>query len=117
MIGINAKFAPYRMVLNRREPVQLKVELANKGSETEMVSLEVKIGARLSLDRVGYKTSDIKRIDALQPKQSKIVYFDIWPKNASRTSEEPVRIRATEHNGNYNSTKDEYFENLSLTIE
>jgi len=82
-----------------------------------MVSLEVKLGARLSLDRVGYKTSDIKRIDAIKPEEVKAFYFSIWPKNAASATEEPVRIRATEHDGNFSLAKEEYFENLSLKIE
>ncbi|HLD58256.1 MAG TPA: hypothetical protein VI977_01265 [archaeon] len=117
MIAIDARFAPFRMVLNRREPVQLKIEVKNTGDSAEMVSLEVKLGARLSLDRVGYKTSDIKRIDAIKPEEVKAFYFSIWPKNAASATEEPVRIRATEHDGNFSLAKEEYFENLSLKIE
>ncbi|MDD5163647.1 MAG: hypothetical protein PHD95_05580 [Candidatus ainarchaeum sp.] len=117
MIAINAKFSPFRMILARRGPVELKVDLANKDKANAILTLEIKLGSRLSLDRVGYKTSDIKRIESLKAGETKTLYFDIWPKNAASSTEEPVRLILTEHEGSFNEVKDQTTENMSLRID
>jgi hypothetical protein len=117
MIAINAKFSPFRMILARREPVELKVDLTNKDKANAILTLEIKLGARLSLDRIGYKTSDIKRIPELKAGERKTFYFNIWPKNAGSATEEPVRLILTEHEGGFNSEKNQATENMSLRID
>lgn len=114
---MNAKFSPYRMILARREAVELKVDLANKNTAPAVLSLELKLGARLSVDRVGYKTSDIKRIPELKPGETKTFYFDIWPKNAASATEESVAVTLIEHDGSFNAEKDRTTEQMSLRID
>jgi hypothetical protein len=117
MIGINARFTPFRMVLKRREPVELRIELTNKSAEEKMASLELKISPRLSLDRVGYKTSDIKRLPKFNPGEKKTFYYEIWPKNPGAYSEEKVVLRILEHKGNYSEVENEVSEDMSIKIE
>ncbi|MDD5148609.1 MAG: hypothetical protein PHH08_04060 [Candidatus ainarchaeum sp.] len=114
---MKAKFSPFRMVLARREPVELKVDLTNKDAAMAILSLEIKLGARLSVDRVGYKTSDIKRIPELKAGETKTFYFDIWPKNAASATEESVKLILTEHEGSFNAVKDQNSENMTLRID
>ena len=117
MIAINAKFSPFRMILARREPVELKIDLTNKDKANAVLTLEIKLGARLSVDRVGYKTSDIKRIPELKAGETKTFYFDIWPKNAASATEEPVTLILTEHEGSFNAVRDQATEYMSLKID
>jgi len=118
MLDISARFTPFRMVLGRREPVELMVELSNKGSEEKTASIEIVLGRKLSLDRVGYKATEIKRIPNFKPGERKCYYYSIWPKGITEPGEETVIIKATEHyEGNYGLAKKESIEKLGLKIE
>ncbi|MBN1941153.1 MAG: hypothetical protein JW772_03145 [Candidatus Diapherotrites archaeon] len=117
MIDIDASFAPYRLVLARREPVELRVDIANRGKEDKFATLEVKTSSRLSLDRVGYKTSDLKRLPVLKPGERKCFYFQIWPKNAQPGTEETVLIKTVETHAQSRQVKKEYIEKKSIAVE
>ena len=117
MIEINARFTPYRLILERRAPVELMIELVNKGDKEKLASLEIVLGRQLSLDRVGYKATDLRRIPAFKPGEKKFFYYKIWPKGINSSGEETVIVKAMEHHENYNLLKKEFMEKLNLKIE
>ena len=70
-VAINANFFPLRLSLRRKEPVQLKVEVQNRGSNSKMLSLGVIVARSLSLDKGGLKSSASERVEALLPGERK----------------------------------------------
>ena len=103
-VGINANFFPLRLSLRRKEPVQLKVEVQNRGSNSKMLTLGVIVARSLALDKGGLKSSTSERFEALLPGERKIFYFDVFPKpQFADVGEYPVEITVKEYGKNYNN--------------
>jgi len=117
-VAINANFFPLRLSLRRKEPVQLKVEVANRGSNSKMLTLGVVVARSLSLDKGGLKSSASERVDALLPGERKIVYFDVYPKpQFADVGEYPVEITVKEYGKNYSDIVEEYEKSMDLKVE
>jgi len=117
MLEVVNFFTPFRMRLSRREPVQLRVELANKGKDDAMASLTINLGSQLSFEKGGYKTRATERISSLPPGEKKKFYYEIWPKQATRNGPVAVQIIASEHYQNFNYVVKEYRKDTELVIE
>ena len=117
-VAINANFFPLRMSLRRREPVQLKVEVANRGNNSKMLSLGVVVARSLSLDKGGLKSSASERVEALLPGERKTIYFDVFPKpQFADIGEYPVEITVKEYGRNYSDIVEEYEKLMDLKVE
>ncbi len=117
MIQINTTFNPFRMRLERREPVSLTIELSNQSDEPKMLTMNVTLSRQLSFERGGYKTEDMARIEKLQPGEKKIFYYDIFPKAGTKPQEQPVTVKVSEHYRSFNYVGNEYTKNLALKVE
>jgi len=117
MIGINTSFHPFRMKLSRREPVQLTIELSNRGGETKKLSLDVILSRELSLDKGGLLYNTSKRIDSLEPGKKQEFYFDIYPKHITRSGDHGVLLKLSEHYQDYKYVAKEQKKRLELQIE
>ncbi len=116
-ISISTTFYPYRLVLSRKQPVELKVELVNRHEKDVMVSLQVFLSKQLSLDKSGLKTDALHRIDKFSPNERKKFVFDVFPKNYVVTGEYPVRVKVLEHYKDYKFVEKEYTKNLFLSVD
>ena len=117
MIQINTAFNPFRMKASRSEPVNLQVDLKNDGDEGTMLTLEVLLSKQLSFERTGYKTEARAKIDKLGPGERKRFDFVIFPKAGTRTEDQPVEIKVTDHYNDYNHVRKEYSKRLSLRVD
>lgn len=117
MLEIRTTFTPFKMKLNRREPVVLSVEIKNTGTEPEIVSIELNLGQQFSLEKSGFKNSDAARMPKFMPGEKKKLYFDIWAKQSARPGEQPIRFLATEHYQGFNYVKKKYDKTLKIAVE
>ena len=117
MIDIISTYTPFRLKISRKEPVQLTVTVHNRSNENKMVSMEILLSNHLSLEKSGYRNSDLKKIENFAKGERKRFYYEIWPKQVTMTGEEPVRIVVREHYNNYNYVANEYSKSAPLTIE
>lgn len=117
MLDVKTRFTPFRMKISKREPVQLSVEVTNKGNEKAIVSLNLGLGAYFSLEKGGYKTNAMERIPEMKPGETRKFYYDIWPKQSIREGENKVELNVVEHHQGFNYVKNEYKKNLGLIVE
>ena len=97
MVYIKTSFFPYRLVLTRKEPVQLTVGIRNDQKKTRAYSIEVQVGNTLSIGRAGAKMNDYKQIGNVSPGEEKTLYYDIFSKAHSGESSIPIDLRVHEH--------------------
>lgn len=117
LIQINANFSPFRMKLDRREPVSLGVEIANKSNEPKILTMSIALSGQLSFEKGGYKTEQMERIEKLPPGEKKLFYYSIFPKAGTRATDQPVIVKVAEHYQNFNYVTNEYKKNLVLKVE
>lgn len=116
VVEIVTQFNPLRMQLRRQEPLQMKVTLINKGDHVKKLSLYVALPNALSFGKGGYKTREVIRIDRLLVGESKLFYFDIYPKPNTREGDYLVEVRAQEQTPNNEFVGDEHIHNAEIVI-
>jgi hypothetical protein len=97
MVHIKTAFFPYRMVLMRKEPVQLTIGIRNDQKEARAYSIELEVGRSLSIGNAGAKMNDFKHLGTLSPGQEKTIYYDIFAKAHAGEESIPVDVRIHEH--------------------
>ncbi len=117
MINAKTTFTPFKMKISRREPVTLGIELRNEGQETEIVSMELRLGSLFSLEKTGFKTDAIEKIPKFEPGASKKFYYDIWPKQMVRPGEHEIRLNIVEHYKGFNYVKRKQEKKLHVSVE
>jgi hypothetical protein len=115
VLDIKTNFMPYAMVLSRKEPIELSLEIKNKGEETCSLTIQLYTSHRLALDSGGLKNSQQIQLENFKPNEKKQWYFKLFPKVTTEIGENPVQLKITEHYGNdFNLVKRRY--NLDLTL-
>ncbi|MBI2597733.1 MAG: hypothetical protein HYW50_00895 [Candidatus Diapherotrites archaeon] len=115
-ISISTSIFPYRLVLSRKEPVELKVDLINRGDKTVNLTLELLLARQLSLDKSGLKTNLVKKIDNFNPNERQNLSFDIFPKGYVTSGEYHVRVKVFQHDNRFNYVEKEFTKSLSITV-
>ncbi len=105
------------MKLSKREPVTLQLEIGNDSEETKIISVHIALGKQLSFEKGGYKTEELIRLPKLAPGEKKRYYYEVFPKAATRTEEQPVHIKVLEHYRDFNYVKSEFTKKLGLKVE
>lgn len=117
MLEIRTSFTPFKMKMSRKEPVTLSVEIANSGTGTEMVSMDLNLGNNFSMERSGFKSFTSMRMPEFKAGEKKKYYFDIWPKQMVRPGEHNILLAAAEHYQDFNYVKKKYDKRLLLSVE
>lgn len=89
------------MVLSRKKPVELTIEIQNNTPEIKLLSMEMAIAKGLSLDKAGLKSGEKKQLGSINLGETKRVYYNIYPKQMAKPNEYPLKIRVLEHHGDY----------------
>jgi hypothetical protein len=113
---ISTEYNPFRLSLTQKKPVRLTVVLSNEDKQAKMVTFELAMDDALSLDKAGYRSSDIQRFDSFPGRETKKLYFDLWPKGYAQKGELSVNVRVFEHHESYTYVKREYSKNIPLTV-
>ncbi|MEM4257348.1 MAG: hypothetical protein QXZ13_03735 [Candidatus Diapherotrites archaeon] len=118
MLEITTQFFPYRLKLQNREPVELKVSIKNNSNEPTSASFDINTDKTLSLDKGGYKTAENVILGVLAPGAIVNKRFDVFAKHMAKKGEHKIYIRAMEHyNNNYNLIKSEYKKTTEIIVE
>lgn len=117
MVQINASFNPFRLKLSDRKPVTLQLDVGNDSEESKIVSVHITLGKQLSFEKGGYKTEELIRLPKLAPGEKKRYYYELHPKAATRTEEQSVHIKVSEHYRDFNYVKSEFTKKLGLKVE
>jgi hypothetical protein len=96
-VQIRTNLYPYRLILSRREPVQLTVDIKNDQREDRAYSIEVNVPRSLGLERAGAKMQDYKLLGDFAPMQEKRIYYDIFHKAAVDAESYPINVFVHEH--------------------
>lgn len=115
-ISVNTHFHPFRLVLGRKEPVELAVEVINRGEEAKMLTLELAISRQLALDRGGLKNGALERMDRLEPNERKNFYYRVYPKQLTQPGEHSVLVNVLEHYNDYKYVQKQNKKKFALTV-
>lgn len=118
MIDVKAELTPFRMVLARREPIELMVELVNNSNKVQMVSLEISSGEMLSFDKGGRTRVLTKKIESFKPGEIIRDYYNVYPTPSISKGMETITILVAEHyNGSYQYIQGKKIKELSVRID
>lgn len=118
MLTINSHFNPFRLKLKDRKPVQLSVELINRGDRVMMITLDLALARSLSFDKSGIVTSKTERLERMVPNERKQFYFDIYPKAVvAGGGEQQVVLKVMEHYRDWKFVEKTYTKNMSILVE
>ena len=116
-VVINARLHPFRLVLSRRQPVQLDVEIINRAPEAKMLTMKLILPRTLAVDKGGLTSEVRKPLDMVNPDETKRFYFDIYGKPMTRTGEEEIMIKVLEHYQSAQYVVKEYTKKIGLIVE
>ena len=118
MIDIRTELSPLRMVLARRNPVELMVELNNNTNKTQMITLTIDLGNQLAFDKGGRTSIQTKHIDKFQPGEHMRDYYNIYPRPVTDQGEHALVITIDEHyNNSYQYVQSKKSKELVLRVE
>ena len=116
MIEISTSFQPYRMVLYRKAPVELRVKIKNAGTESALISYRLLLPAELSLDKTGLSGQHSEKLGEVKPGETAEQIFDIYARPLANQGNAEIKISATEHYNNYEFSMKEYKKKVGLVI-
>lgn len=118
MIDVKAELNPMRLVLARREPIELMIEMVNNSNKVQMVSLEVSGGEMLAFDKGGRMRIITKKISEFKPGETIRDYYNIYPANNAERGVETLTILVLEHyNGSYQYIQSKKLKELTVRVE
>lgn len=116
-VVINARLHPFRLVLSRRQPVQLDVEVINRAPEAKMLTMKLILPRTLAIDKGGLTSEVRKPLDMVSPDETKRFYFDIYGKQMARVGEEEILVKVLEHYQTPQYIVKEYTKKIGLIVE
>jgi len=118
MIDLRAELSPIRMVIARREPVELMVELNNNSNKSQMISIEIFAGDQLAFDKGGRVSLQSKKIIDFKAGEHLRDYYNIFPRPNATKSTQVIQIVLNEHfNGSFQYVQSKKVKELTLRID
>lgn len=117
MLVIKTVLVPFRLSINSRKPISLRTEITNNSEEAKKVSLKFMVSRDLSVERTGLANVLEKKIGLIEPKETKLLYLDIYTKTQSVPRNYPGRLLVYEHYNDYDYIDKEYKKELSIKVE
>ncbi len=116
MISIATTMYPYRLVLSRKKPIELKIDLTNRHEKATMVTMQVTASRNLAFDKSGLKASYMARIEKFAPNDKKNFLLDVFPKGYVSAGDYDITIKVLEHFNTYDYVTREYTKNLTVAV-
>jgi len=117
MVSIKTVLFPFRLSLSHKEPIALRVELANDTKETKLFSMKFLVHKDLSVEKTTIANIYEKKLGEMKPGESKLMYLHIYPKASTRTIDYPGRLIIYEHYNDYEFVNKEYKKNFTIKVE
>ncbi len=115
-LNISSNFYPYRLLLKRKDPVELKVQVVNTGEKPTMVSLHIALDRNLAFDKGGLKSAIMEKMDSLAPNERKTFTYEVFAKGFAYPGTYPILMKAMEHYQTYRFADKEYTKNFDLVV-
>jgi len=116
MVSVKSVLMPFRMSLKDKKPITLRVELVNDEKETKLLSFKLAVAGDLSVEKTTIANVIEKRLGEFAPGQQKLMYFEIYPKVATRAREYPARLTIYEHYNDYEFVNREYKKDFVVKV-
>ncbi|MFA6269132.1 MAG: hypothetical protein WCW13_02495 [archaeon] len=118
MIDLRAELNPIRMVLSRREPVELMIELNNNSNKSQMISIEIYAGDQLAFDKGGRVGVQSKKIIEFKAGERLRDYYNIFPRPNATPSAQIIQVVLSEHfNNSFQYVQSKKVKELTLRID
>lgn len=113
---VTANFHPFRMQLNKKNPVSMRLEVVNQSDTAKMLSVKTLVDRRLSFDKGGLTYEKVLRLENVPPGQTVVQYYDIHPKQMTRKGDHPVDVIVEEHYQNWAYVSNSLKMKFNLTV-
>ena len=118
MVEIDTELNPFRIILGKTKSVALMVKITNDAAKTRTMSYDLILGKQLAFEKNGLSSSKMIRLGEMKPNESKIKYFDVFPKLAIQKTPQEITIQAIEHyQNNYDYILGKKIKKIHLRIE
>jgi len=117
MLVIKTVLVPFRLSLSSKKPISLRTEITNKSKEPKKVSVRFLVSKYLSVERTGLANILEKKVGEIEPGDTKLMFFDIYPKTQTVPKEYPARLIVYEHYSDFEYIDKEYKKNFSVKVE
>ena len=101
MLSIKNVLVPFRMNLREKKPITLRLELTNSDKEPKLLSMKLMVSKDLSVEKTTIANILEKKLGELAPGETKLMYFDIYPKVSTRPVDYAGRLIIYEHYNDY----------------
>ena len=116
MLQVYYSFNPLRLVVSRKEPVRLTVEITNNGDSAKMVSLEVILPRELSFGKARFKRDITEMINSLAPREKREFSYELYAQPMYiQAGEKKITLKANEMK-RINLVEESYERVISLTV-
>jgi len=116
MISINTYLVPFRLRIGDK-PINLEVELINRGNETELTSLEIVLGQGLTLEKGKPLYRKQEFLGEIKPGEKRKFTYPIECSSFAKPGNQPMLVKANEHFHEYKYIKREYSKRIEVKIE
>lgn len=118
MLNIKTVLFPFRLSLSSKKPVSVRTEIINTSDKEKNLSVKFLVSKDLSVERSGLANILEKKLGQIGPNQTKIFYFDVYPKAAkTEVKDYPARLIIFEHNENYEYIDKEYRKDFVIKVD
>lgn len=118
MLSIKTVLFPFRLSLMSKKPISVRTEITNKGKTTQNLSVKFLVSKYLSVEKSGLANILEKKLGPIEPNQTKLFYFDIFPKAAkTEIRDYPARLIIFEHGETYDYIDKEYRKDFVIKVE
>lgn len=118
MVDVKTELVPFRMILAKKQPVEMTVEVENNSNKAQRLTLELALDDHLSFDKGGRGSTIVKRFDAMQPGEHFREYFNIYPRPNVEEGDHTITISIFEHyNNDYSYIQGRKVKELTLRVE
>jgi hypothetical protein len=117
MVDVRTEISPMRLVLTKKDPVELRVQISNDTDKTRLISFDIVLGNHLSFEKQGRTNAQTKHLGEMAPGEKVVHYFKIFPKMSVEEGEQPIIISAIEHYTSYQYILAKKTKTLSLRVE
>jgi hypothetical protein len=118
MIDLRAELSPLRMVVSRKEPVELMIELNNNSNQSQMVSLEIFSGDMIAFDKGGRMNYQSKKITEFKAGERIRDYYNLYPRPNIEKGIQTITIIVCEHfNNSFQYIQSKKVKELAMRIE
>jgi hypothetical protein len=116
-LELKSNLFPYRLILSRKEPVELSVKVTNNSPDKKLVTMQIAMARAIALDRGGLKKGADQRLGEMEPGQSKEFVFQVFPKHGVKAAAYPIQIRLIEHFNSYEYIARKVVKSMELIVE